>query len=279
MNYLELLVLFTILISPASARSIPVHTLTPRYNISGLNIAAEADGKEWFGTATNISGIEQQDPYYVEQLLNWKDFGQATPANRMKFAFTEQRQGVFNLSEAEIFMSAVNPPGMPQKKIRCHPLVWHQTLPNWLTSPTTPWTNATLTAVLVKHVKELVSYFGDRCTHWDVVNEAFSESNTTDPAFPYRSINNIWYQIIGPEYISIAFNADSEERIECKAMLQRLRHRISWPKEQRLVQTLQARNIQINGVGFESHFLAGGTPNQTRQEQAMISESILPLRN
>lgn len=135
MNYFELLVLFTILISPASTRSIPVRTLTPIYNISGLNIAAKAAGKEWFGTATNIPGIEQQDPYYVEQLLNWKDFGQgklrdqlqrasfpdtgtATPANRMKFAFTEQRQGIFNLTEAEIFMNTVNSPDLPPKKIR-----------------------------------------------------------------------------------------------------------------------------------------------------------------
>ena len=139
MNFLELLGFLTTLISPASARSILVHTLTPRYNISGLNIAAKAAGKEWIGTATNIPGIEQQDPYYVEQLLDWKDFGQgelrdqlnlanssdtatATPANRMKFAFTEQRQGIFNLTEAEVFMNAVNPFNLPQKKVRWYVL-------------------------------------------------------------------------------------------------------------------------------------------------------------
>ncbi|KXT11280.1 hypothetical protein AC579_1675 [Pseudocercospora musae] len=269
MDYLELLVFLTILNSPALARSIPIHTLPPRYNINGLNIAAKAAGKEWFGTATNIPGIEQQDPYCVQQLLSWKEFGQATPANRTKFAFTEQRQGVLNLTEAEIFMNAVNPPGMPQKKIRCHPLIWHQTLPNWLTSPALPWTNATLTAVLVNHVKYLVSYFGDRCAHWDVVKEVFSESSTTDPNFPYRSVNNIWYQVIGPEYIVIAFKAASEvvreKGLNVKLYYNDYGIESPGPKNSAavaLITSLQARSIQTDGIGFESHFLAGGTPNK-----------------
>lgn len=129
---------------------------------------------------------------------------------------------------------------------------------------------------MINHVKDLVSYFGDRCAHWDVVNEAFSESNTTDPAFPYRSVNNIWYQVIGPEYIAIAFKAASDishdEGLNVKLYYNDYGIESPEPKNSAavaLVRTLQARNIQIDGVGFESHFLAGGTPTHTRQEQAM----------
>ena len=38
---------------------------------------------------------------------------------------------------------------------------------------------------------------------------------------------------------------------------------------QRLVRELQARNIQIDGVGLESHFASGDTPSQKAQESNM----------
>lgn len=46
----------------------------------GLNDAAKAIGKLWFGTAADIPQTgEIDDPYYMAQFNNTNDFGEATP--------------------------------------------------------------------------------------------------------------------------------------------------------------------------------------------------------
>lgn len=46
----------------------------------GLNDAAKAAGKLWFGTAADIPQTgEIDDPYYMAQFNNTNDFGEATP--------------------------------------------------------------------------------------------------------------------------------------------------------------------------------------------------------
>lgn len=82
---------------------------------------------------------------------------------------------------------------------------WYNELPTWLTNPATPWTNETLSAVLVNHVKNLVEYFGTRCYCWDVVNEALSDSGTGNLADNATWRSDLWYNTIGPQYINIAF--------------------------------------------------------------------------
>lgn len=90
--------------------------------------------------------------------------------------------------------------------VRCHNLNWYNELPTWLTNPSTPWTNETLTAVLENHVKNLVTYFGTRCYCWDVVNEALSDSGTGSLADNATWRSDLWYNTIGPAYINIAYS-------------------------------------------------------------------------
>ena len=80
----------------------------------GLDIAAKAAGKLWFGTAANIPGIEENDQYYMEELANWSDFGGVTPANAQKHAVIEPQQGVFNFSRADHFFDVIQA-GQPSR--------------------------------------------------------------------------------------------------------------------------------------------------------------------
>lgn len=137
----------------------PTTTLTATATATGygLNDAAKAAGKLFFGTAADVPGTgEAADPYWAAQYNNTHDFGEATPANIMKWQFTEPEQGVFDFTGAEQFLAA-----SPGKLIRCHNLVWQSELAPWVTS--TNWTNATLTAAMGNHITTLIEYFGDRC--------------------------------------------------------------------------------------------------------------------
>ena len=116
------------------------------------------------------------------------------PVNQ--FEFTEPEQNVFNFTGPEMFLDLAEATG---KLVRCHNLIWSNELPLWVTNATTPWTNATLSAVLRNHVKTLIKHLGDRCYSWDVVNEALADS----PAGSYTP--NVWLTYIGPEYVPSMF--------------------------------------------------------------------------
>ena len=241
--------------SSSSVNTVPTTTILATATATGygLNDAAKAAGKLWFGTAADIPGTgEAQDPYYIAEFNNIHDFGEATPANIMKYEFTEPEPGVFNYTGAEQFLAAA-----AGKAIRCHNLIWSQELPTFITAPTVPWTNATLTAALVRHVTNVVTYFGDRCYSWDVVNEAFADGS---PVGTYSS--NIWLETIGPAYVVEAFQAASDA-VKAGGFSTKLYYNdynIENPGNksttaQNLVKDLKNRGITIDGIGLESHFI------------------------
>ncbi|KAM3417587.1 Beta-xylanase [Cercospora zeina] len=255
----------------AATKTSPSTTLlaTSTGTSNGLNEAAQAAGKMWFGTAISIPGPEEDNEHYLSVFRNSKDFGQATPANSMKFAATERRQGKFDFTRAEGFLRRAE-----DKKIRCHALIWHRSLPQWLEKPKLPWTNETLSAVLVEHVQTLVRHFGDTCYSWDVVNEAISDDQPRSGAIQYRG--SIWSRVIGPEFVAMAFRAAqkvvNEDKLHVK--LYYSDYGIEEPgakstATQLLVKQLKDRGIRVDGIGLQSHFAAGTTPSQQQQERNM----------
>jgi endo-1,4-beta-xylanase len=288
----------TLTSSPASNTK-PTTTLlaTATSTSYGLNDAAKVAGKLWFGTAADIPGPEQADYYYMREFNNTHDFGEATPANIMKFEFTEPEQGVFNFTGAQEFLDVAKATG---KYVRCHNLIWESELPTWVTSPSVNWTNETLSKVLYEHVYTLVEHFGDQCYSWDVVNEALSDS----PAGAYQS--NIWYDTIGAAYVVEAYQAatDAVRKNNLGVKLYYNDYNIEYPGNkstaaQSILKELKGRGIQIDGVGLESHFIgtvslpkppssilyppltflatAGETPSQSSQTSNMQAFTSLDI--
>ncbi|KAH8765166.1 penicillium Canescens endo-1,4-beta-xylanase Xyle [Hyaloscypha finlandica] len=228
-----------------------------------LNDLAQDNGKLWFGTAADIPGTaEQTDKDYLRILTNPKNFGEITPANMMKFMYTEPQQNVFNYTGGDYVLSLAEKNGM---RVRCHNLVWTSQISDWVTSGT--WTAATLTAVMKNHIYNLVTHWGNRCYSWDVVNEALNSDGTFS--------SSIWYDTIGPEYIFLAFQFAQEavKKTGKDIKLYYNDYGIENPGTKttaayNLVKELQARKIQIDGVGLESHFKVGSTPSVAAQVAA-----------
>ncbi|KAG9523534.1 glycoside hydrolase, partial [Aureobasidium melanogenum] len=244
----------------------------------GLNDYAKQAGKLYFGTAADVPGTnETTDKYYRAELANRDDWGQVTPANAMKWVFTEPEQGVFNYTEADIFLADAAPPG---RLVRCHNLNWYNQLPEWLTSGS--WTNETLTKVLQNHVTNLVEHFGDRCYAWDVVNEALSDSGTGNLADNTTWRSDIWYNTIGPGYVAVAFKA-AEAAVKAKGLKVKLYYNdyniesagAKSTAAQALVKSLKDAGIQIDGVGLQSHFIVGETPSKAAQMANMQAFAAL----
>lgn len=185
--------------------------LAPPY----LNLLAKAKGKLWFGTATDIPGVEQQDQEYMSILNDSKIFGQLTPANSMKvcthppamlrpqlinsqFQFTEPEQNNFTYAGGEEIIALAKQHG--NRYVRCHNLVWVTEVSQWVLDRN--WTAEALTAVMKNHIYNVVEHFGDSCYSWDVVNEALNDNGTFAPS--------VWYDNIGEEYFYRAFQFAEE---------------------------------------------------------------------
>ncbi|KAL2800374.1 glycoside hydrolase superfamily [Aspergillus keveii] len=229
----------------------------------GLHEAAIAAGLEYFGSATDNG--ELSDAPYLAQLSNTDDFGQITPGNSQKWDSTEPSQGTFSFTRGDVIADLAEDNG---QLLRCHTLVWHQQLPNWVTSGS--WTNATLTAALQNHITNVVTHYRGRCAHWDVVNEALNEDGT------YRT--NIFYTTIGEAYLPIAFAAAAAADPTAKLYYNDYNLEYGGNKAagaRRIVQLIQNAGVKIDGVGLQAHFGVGTVPS--RSSLASILNSFIAL--
>jgi endo-1,4-beta-xylanase len=106
---------------------------------------------------------------------------------------------VFDWSQADQLVSFAEANG---QLIRGHTLLWHNQLPDWLT---TGVANGTITATQLKqllhdHIMTEVTRYRGKIWQWDVANEFFLDANPSgiDP-------NNFWIAALGPDIIPQAF--------------------------------------------------------------------------
>lgn len=179
-----------------------------------------------------------------------------------QWEFVEPSPGVFNYTPGSIVANLAT---KNRQILRCHNLVWYSQLAPWVT--TTTWTAASLTRALVQHITHEVSHWRSQCYAWDVVNEALNDDGS------YR--NNTFLQILGPEYLKIAFAAAAAADPAARLYYNDYNIEYAGPKataaREKIVGFLQDAGIRIDGVGLESHFLVGETPSLEDQVENMQS--------
>lgn len=231
----------------------------------GLNVGAKKSGLLYFGTAIDSPGLANST--YMAIANDLKEFGQVTPANGQKWMFTEPARGVFNWTDGDAIIAPALKRGA---KTRCHNLVWHSQLPEWLTSQT--WDKATLISILENHIKNQVTHYKRQCYAWDVVNEAFEEDGS------YRK--TIFLDTIGPEYIELAFKYARKYDPTAKLYyndynMESINNKTKAVAE--LVKTFQKKRIPIDGIGMQAHFIVGSSPTYQQQVDNMRQFTKLGL--
>ncbi|RYO98088.1 hypothetical protein DL764_007189 [Monosporascus ibericus] len=236
-----------------------------------LHLQAKKAGLKYFGAATDSpgqrerAGLEAAYPRYDAILRDTNEFGQTTPTNGQKWLFTEPEQGVFNFTEGDIVASIAEENG---QLLRCHALVWHSQLAPWVEETT--WTPEALRGVIVEHVTRVMEHYKGQCYAWDVVNEALEEDGT------YRE--SIFYQVLGDEYIKLAFKTAAEVEPDVKLYYNDYNLESPGPKADgvlRIVRMLQDEGIKVDGVGMQAHFRAHDAP--TLDEQLAVMKSYAAL--
>ncbi|KAF1836608.1 glycoside hydrolase [Decorospora gaudefroyi] len=239
---------FTALTSAlALASSVTSSALLTRQQASTLNAAMVARGRSYIGTSLTIRNDNTE-----QNLIRSAEFGSITPENAMKWDATEPSRGQFTWQNAD---AVANFATQNRKEMRCHTLVWHSQLPNWVNQINN---NATLMSVMENHIRQVMGRYRGKCTHWDVVNEALNEDGTNR--------DNVFQRVIGEQYLPIAFRMAAAADPGSKLYYNDYNLEYGTEKHAgalRIVKLVQSWGVKIDGVGLQGHLVSEPTGTQS----------------
>ena len=153
---------------------------------------------------------------------------------------------------------AVNWAQQHQKLFRGHCLIWWNGLPKWFNSYVT---SKNAQQVMERHISTVVKHYAGRVYAWDVVNEPLHSDGRPDGLR-----RKPWVDLMGPQYIDIAFHTAADADPKAKRILNEcyIEHNTPGEIERRatllaLAARLKKAGVPITTIGMQSH-LRGSTP-------------------
>ncbi|KAG9961311.1 endo-1,4-beta-xylanase, partial [Aureobasidium melanogenum] len=208
----------------------PLDYSTPSYSKNqGLAQAWASKGRQYIGTALTI----RDDPVEQGIIQSRTDFNSITPENAMKWESTEPQRNNFTFAGADAVADFATDTTKSQGN----------------------FDNKTLISIMENHIKKVAGRYKNKCTHWDVVNEALNEDGT------YRS--SVFYNTIGEAFIPIAFRF-AEKYAGSKTKLYYNDYNLEYGSAkalgaQRILKLVQSYGVQIDGVGLQAHLSSEAT--------------------
>ncbi|THZ20565.1 endo-1,4-beta-xylanase [Aureobasidium pullulans] len=224
----------------------PTDTSSSSSKDQGLAQAWTSKGRQYIGTALTI----RDDPIEQGIIQARNEFNSITPENAMKWESTEPSRNNFTFAGADAIIDFAD---KYKKEVRCHTLVWHSQLPAWVSEGN--FDNKTLISIMENHIKKLAGRYKNKCTHWDVVNEALEEDGT------YRK--SVFYNTIGEAFIPIAFRLASKYA-GSHTKLYYNDYNLEYNNNKtlgalRILKLVQSYGVQIDGVGLQAHLTSEAT--------------------
>lgn len=197
------------------------------------------------GVALNTSQIGRNaDTVVVRAIEN--HFNSIVAENCMKPDALQPEEGHFKWRKADRFVQF----GLDRRMtVIGHVLVWHAQTPDWFFKDSLGRTASRelLIGRMRTHIHQVVGHFKGRVKGWDVVNEAFEDDGT------YR--RSPWYQIIGPEYIELAYRFAHEADPEAELYYNDFSMTVPAKRQKvcEVIGGLKKKGLRIDGIGMQSH--------------------------
>jgi endo-1,4-beta-xylanase len=214
---------------------------------------------------TAVIPFDLDTPAYTAVLAS--QFSVVTPGNEMKWGVVEPTQGTYDWSGADRLVAFAEQHG---QLVRGHTLLWHNQLPDWLTTGVANGTisSSQLMALLEQHIFTEVGRYRGRIWQWDVANEFFTDTNpaTINP-------NDFWVSHLGPGIIPQAFRWAREA--DPHALLVYNDYNIAGEDGTNAksdaayawLQQMRDQGVPIDGVGDQGHLdTQYGFPTQMAQD-------------
>ena len=175
-----------------------------------------------------------------------KHFNSVVAENCMKSALLQPREGQFNFANADKFIeTGIN----NDMNIIGHCLIWHSQAPRWffIDENGNDVSREILIQRMKNHIYTVVGRYKDRVHGWDVVNEAVEDNG--------EMRNSKFYQIIGPEYIELAFKFANEADPNAELYYNDYNMAKKGKRDTvvKIINNLKTKGYRIDAVGMQSH--------------------------
>jgi endo-1,4-beta-xylanase len=175
--------------------------------------------------------------------------------NAMKWAALRPTADIFDFTQVDRLLRFASLLG---KRVRGHNLCWYEALPGWFYSKVNK-DNAR--QILLEHIRMVAGYTRGQIHSWDVVNEAIEPAH----GLPDGLRRSPWFELIGPDYIELAFRTAAEADPQAKLTYNDYGFETGRPADTEkrvqilaLLKRLKARGVPIHAVGIQSHLEAAG---------------------
>lgn len=201
------------------------------------------------GAAVALGPLVSDPRYYELATEGW--YGVWTTENALKAQFVHPSEALYAFGEADAIVELARRAGIA---VHGHTLVFGEANPAWMQQAEP----AKREAMMLSHIKALVSHYKGKIKTWDVINEPLHE-DYWDGNVKLR--NHLWHQAMGASYIEKALR-------EAKASdPQALLFINEWGLEEdsdrftgmlSLLEDLLKKNVPIDGLGFQAHVYERG---------------------
>jgi len=204
-----------------------------------------------------VSHAELQRPAFTALLAQQASI--VVPENDMKWARIHPEPDRYDFTGGDALADFA---AAHQQRLRGHNLCWHVHNPDWLARAATRENAADL---LRAHIATVVGHYTGRVHSWDVVNEAVNVKDGRADGLR----DTIWLQLIGPEYLEVAFRAAAAADPNALLTYNEYDLEQDTPEHERkreavlgLLRRLRGRNVPIHALGIQSHLKAGTNASQ-----------------
>lgn len=247
--------------------------------VSGISVFSQtlrelAEAKNKFiGTAVNneyLDGNHSANPTgYVDALETEFNCVVAENAFKMGYLLTNQPANPFDFS-----ISDFNQNGLARidallalaeaknMRVRGHAFIWYNQAPQWLKNQAPNWTDQQVFDFAEEYIRVLGTYTKGKVDEWDVVNEAINDNGTPG----YRT-DGTWYAGVSSiqNFIDHCFNVAKEVDPDAKMYYNDYNIETKYIVKNSfmldMVEGMKNRNVLIDGVGLQSHFISGNNTN------------------
>ncbi len=238
----------------------------PEVDISGKGSLKAHAGKR--GLMAGCAVGARQLPDEAFQKLVAEQYDLVVSENSMKFGPLSPKPGEYNWADADALVDFAE---KHKIKVRGHNFVWHAQLPVWFK---TTATKDNAKKIMVDHINTVAGHFKGKIQSWDVVNEAI---NIKD-GMPDGLRKSPWYELIGPEYLEIAYH--TARKADPHAKLTYNEYGIENDSEDdtkkraatlALLKRFKANGTPIDALGIQSHIHAGTGETYGKGMRELIS--------
>jgi endo-1,4-beta-xylanase len=200
------------------------------------------------------AAVRNEDVPAFKRILS-ESFTSVTPENALKWGSIRKK-----LSEKYDFSRAdriVDEALRYSARVRGHALVWGKypglgfpsDLADVLNNSEHP--KAELHKIVEEHIFTVMEHYKNRISDWDVINEPFE-------LFRTRMDNNIFYQVLGFDYIPLGFSLARQASPSGKLFLNEGLYHYNDNRANKLlklVRDLRDKNVPFDAVGLQSHII------------------------